>query len=103
MKTEQTIVLSGETTDGQPARLIFQLGGIPEKEMAKLREEVDKLNKSNTASKCYRDNLKSSASHLALAPQSSNEKVVTVIARRSDASLRRCNNIASNNYKKFAR
>ncbi len=52
------ITILGSTTDGKRGKLIFDLGGIPEKEMQKLREEADRLGKTSFAFGFYLDQQK---------------------------------------------
>jgi elongation factor 1-alpha len=60
-KQHVSIVICGHVDAGKSTttgRLIFELGGIPEREMAKLREEADRLGKSSFAFAFYMDRQK---------------------------------------------
>jgi elongation factor 1-alpha len=60
-KQHVSIVVCGHVDAGKSTttgRLIFELGGIPEREMVKLREEADRLGKSSFAFAFYMDRQK---------------------------------------------
>jgi len=60
-KQHVSIVVCGHVDAGKSTttgRLIFELGGIPEREMAKLRDEADKMGKSSFAFAFYMDRQK---------------------------------------------
>jgi len=60
-KQHVSIVVCGHVDAGKSTttgRLIFELGGIPEREMQKLREEADRLGKSSFAFAFYMDRQK---------------------------------------------
>jgi elongation factor 1-alpha len=60
-KQHISIVVCGHVDAGKSTttgRLIFELGGIPEREMVKLREEADRLGKSSFAFAFYMDRQK---------------------------------------------
>jgi elongation factor 1-alpha len=60
-KQHVSIVICGHVDAGKSTttgRLIFELGGIPEREMVKLREEADRLGKSSFAFAFYMDRQK---------------------------------------------
>jgi elongation factor 1-alpha len=60
-KQHVSIVICGHVDAGKSTttgRLIFELGGIPEREMAKLREEADRLGKGSFAFAFYMDRQK---------------------------------------------
>jgi len=60
-KLHVSIVICGHVDAGKSTttgRLIFELGGIPEREMAKLREEADRLGKGSFAFAFYMDRQK---------------------------------------------
>jgi len=60
-KQHVSIVICGHVDSGKSTttgRLIFELGGIPEREMAKLREEADRLGKGSFAFAFYMDRQK---------------------------------------------
>jgi len=60
-KQHISIVVCGHVDAGKSTttgRLIFELGGIPEREMTKLREEADRLGKSSFAFAFYMDRQK---------------------------------------------
>lgn len=60
IKREQ-LVIPCETTNGIRGRLIFELGGIPEREMKKFREEGGRLGKTSHAFAFYLDQQKGSS------------------------------------------
>ncbi|KAJ9512495.1 hypothetical protein QJQ45_018783 [Haematococcus lacustris] len=60
-KQHLSIVICGHVDSGKSTttgRLIFELGGIPERELAKLKEEADRLGKSSFAFAFYMDTQK---------------------------------------------
>eukprot|EP00899_Mesostigma_viride_P023102 jgi/Mesvir1/3977/Mv15039-RA.1 len=60
-KTHLSIVICGHVDSGKSTttgRLIFELGGIPERDMEKLRAEADRLGKSSFAFAFYMDRQK---------------------------------------------
>jgi len=60
-KTHLSIVICGHVDSGKSTttgRLLFELGGIPEREMEKLRQEAEVLNKSSFAFAFYMDRQK---------------------------------------------
>eukprot|EP00474_Spongospora_subterranea_P008304 CRZ08762.1 hypothetical protein [Spongospora subterranea] len=60
-KTHLSIVICGHVDSGKSTttgRLLFELGGIPEREMEKLRQEAEILNKSSFAFAFYMDRQK---------------------------------------------
>jgi len=60
-KEHVSIVICGHVDAGKSTttgRLLFELGGIPEREMKKLREEADRLGKGSFAFAFYMDNQK---------------------------------------------
>jgi elongation factor 1-alpha len=60
-KTHVSIVICGHVDAGKSTttgRLIFELGGIPEREMAKLKEEAERLGKGSFAFAFYMDRQK---------------------------------------------
>lgn len=60
-KDHVSIVISGTVDSGKSTttgRLIFELGGIPEREMKKLQDEADRLGKSSFAFAFYMDTQK---------------------------------------------
>jgi elongation factor 1-alpha len=60
-KQHVSIVICGHVDAGKSTttgRLIFELGGIPEREMQKLRDEADRLGKGSFAFAFYMDRQK---------------------------------------------
>ena len=60
-KTHLSVVITGHVDSGKSTttgRLLFDLGGIPEREMAKLREEANALGKGSFAFAFYMDRCK---------------------------------------------
>merc|ERR1712139_329060 len=60
-KTHMSVVICGHVDSGKSTttgRLLFELGGIPEREMQKLKEEADKLGKGSFAFAFYMDTQK---------------------------------------------
>src|SRR5437016_2607859 len=62
-KEHVSVVISGHIDAGKSSctgRLLFELGGIPEREMQKLREEADAMGKSSFCFAFYTDRQKES-------------------------------------------
>merc|ERR1711868_312427 len=60
-KTHMSVVICGHVDSGKSTttgRLLFELGGIPEREMQKLKEEAEKLGKGSFAFAFYMDTQK---------------------------------------------
>merc|ERR1711939_137290 len=60
-KTHMSVVICGHVDSGKSTttgRLLFELGGIPEREMSKLKEEAHSLGKSSFAFAFYMDRCK---------------------------------------------
>ena len=60
-KDHMSIVICGHVDSGKSTttgRLLFELGGIPEREMEKLKAEADRLGKSSFAFAFYMDRQK---------------------------------------------
>merc|ERR1711966_107546 len=60
-KTHMSVVICGHVDSGKSTttgRLLFELGGIPEREMTKLKEEADRLGKGSFAFAFYMDTQK---------------------------------------------
>merc|ERR1711916_343295 len=60
-KTHMSVVICGHVDSGKSTttgRLLFELGGIPEREMTKLKEEAARLGKSSFAFAFYMDRQK---------------------------------------------
>ena len=64
-KEHLSIVICGHVDSGKSTttgRLLFELGGIPEREVEKLKAEADALGKSSFAFAFYMDRQRKSAS-----------------------------------------
>merc|ERR1711935_283177 len=60
-KVHMSVVICGHVDSGKPTttgRLLFELGGIPEREMQKLKEEADRIGKGSFAFAFYMDTQK---------------------------------------------
>merc|ERR1711868_316731 len=60
-KTHMSVVICGHVDSGKSTttgRLLFELGGIPEREMQKLKEEAEKIGKGSFAFAFYMDTQK---------------------------------------------
>merc|ERR1711959_336823 len=60
-KTHMSVVICGHVDSGKSTttgRLLFELGGVPEREMQKLKEEAEKLGKGSFAFAFYMDTQK---------------------------------------------
>merc|ERR1712017_25016 len=57
-KTHMSVVICGHVDSGKSTttgRLLFELGGIPEREMTKLKEEAERIGKGSFAFAFYMD------------------------------------------------
>merc|ERR1712147_292205 len=57
-KTHMSVVICGHVDSGKSTttgRLLFELGGIPEREMQKLKEEAERIGKGSFAFAFYMD------------------------------------------------